>query len=69
MPKQQQATTKEQRSSASIRPSSLRRAQIAARLTGKTMMDFVSEASDEKAIAIIKRHNVRLPADLVPAAA
>jgi hypothetical protein len=60
------ATDSKQITGTNIRPDALRRASIAARLAGESLVDFISNAADTRAKPIIKRFNVRLPSDAEP---
>jgi uncharacterized protein (DUF1778 family) len=59
--------TKTQRTSAMIKPASLGRARIAASILQTSILDFVSEATDKAATAVIKKHGVKLPPELATA--
>jgi hypothetical protein len=50
----------------SIREGSLNIARIASRLLEEPITDFLSKASDARALRVIKRHNVLLPPSAVP---
>jgi len=50
----------------SMRAGSLFLAQLAAPFVSESMTDFLSKASDERALQILKEHNVKLPDGAVP---
>lgn len=46
-----------------MRPPALKRAQLASTLINESVVDFLSAASDARALPILKEHKVKLPKD------
>lgn len=51
------------RSTTTIRPESLKRAKLAATLTGRSVTDFVSSAADKAAAPVLRKHGMEPKAE------
>jgi len=55
-----------QRTTVTVDFGSHKRVSIAARLIGEEVGEFFSKAADKRSSQVLKKHNVKLPADAEP---